>query len=178
MSNEKKDTIESVHNSYVYVDIQGFRKPKGLICKEFCLVDDNDFKFHAFVKPTVDFKKLSGFKKHQATYLMKHYHKIPYDFGTMDPFDLCDQMYPKLLNKIVLVEGSEKVRWLKYMFRKHGEIECIDINTLNFDTSLKKADPYDICDFHNSVFGWTPGSCAMGTGLLIQDLTRKNIDKF
>lgn len=169
--------MESTHNYYVYVDIQGFKKPRGFICKEFCLVDDNGYKFHAFVRPTCRLKELPAFKRRQAVWLMNNHHKIDYDFGDMDPFDLRDQMYPKMENKIVLLKGLDKINWLKYMFRKHGEIECLDINSMDFDTSLKQTDPYDICDYHNQVFGWTPGPCAMSTVLLVQDLVHKNIDK-
>lgn len=170
--------IESIRNAYVYVDIQGFKKPKNhLICKEFCLLHDNGYKFHAFVKPTIEFKKLPAHYKRQANWLLNFHHKIGYNFGDMDSFDLRDQMYPKMRNKIVLVKGADKVRWLKYMFRHHGEIECVDIDSLDFDTSMKQTDPYEVCDYHNRVFGWTPGPCAVSTALLIQDLAHKNIDK-
>lgn len=171
--------MESIHNFYVYVDLQGFKKTKNrLICKEFCLVDDNGYKFHAFVKPTIEFKKLPSFNKRQAIWLMNNHHKIDYDFGDMDPFELRDQMYPKMENKIVFVKGLEKVKWLKYMFRNHGEIECYDIDSQGFDATLKQSDPYDVCEFHNHVFGWTQGPCAMSTALMVQDLAHKNRDKF
>lgn len=169
---------EIIHNDYVYVDIQGFKKPKNrLICKEFCLLDDNGFKFHALVKPSTSFKVLPYYYKRQAIWLMKMHHKIDYDFGDIDPFDLRDQMFPKMQNKIVLVKGLDKIKWLKYMFRRHGEIECLDINSLDFDTTLKQADPYEICEYHNQVFGWSEGPCAMSTALLVQDLTHKNVNK-
>lgn len=170
--------MESIHNYYVYVDIQGFKRPTNrFICKEFCLVDDHGYKFHALVKPSIEYKHLPPVSKRQAVWLMNNHHKIPYDFGDMDSFDLRDEMYPKLENKIVLVKGADKVKWLKYMFRDHGEIECADIHSLDFDTSLKQADPYEICSYHNRVFGWTPGPCAMATALLVQDLAHKNMNK-
>lgn len=170
--------IESIRNFYVYVDIQGFKKPQNrFICKEFCLLQDNGYKFHTFVKSTMSFKKLPSFHKRQALWLMNNHHKIDYDFGDMDSFDLRDQMYPKMRNKIILVKGSDKIKWLKYMFRHHGEIECIDIDSLDLDTSMKQIDPYEICDYHNQVFGWTPGPCAMSTALMIQDLAHKNTHK-
>lgn len=167
-----------IYKDYVFVDIQGFKRPKNyLVCKEFCLLDDTGYKFHAIVKSSIEFKRLPSIYKRQAIWLMNNHHRIDYDAGDIDPFDLRDQMYPKVQNKIVLVKGLDKIRWLKHMFRLHGEIVCLDIDSLDFDVSLKKEDPYDICEYHNRIFGWTQGPCAMSTALLIQDLAYKNIDK-
>lgn len=169
--------IETIPKDFVYVDIQGFKKPKNrLICKEFCLLDDTGYKFHAIVKSSTSFKVLPSYYKRQAIWLMKMHHKIDYEFGDIDPFVLRDQMFPKMQNKIVLVKGLEKIKWLQYMFRHHGEIECLDINSLGFDMNLKQTDPYDVCDYHNQVFGWGEGPCAMSTALLVQDLAHKNIN--
>lgn len=176
--NIDKRIVDFIHNQYVYVDIQGFKKPKNrFICKEFCLIDNDGYKFHAFVKPTISFKKLPNVYKRQAIWLMNNHHKIDYDFGDTDSFDLRDQMYPKLRNKIVLVKGMEKVKWLQYMFRLHGGIVCLDIDSMDFDMTLKQSDPYDICNHHNRIFGWTQGPCAMSTALMIQDLAHKNTNK-
>lgn len=168
--------VETTSNDYVYVDIQGFKMPgNAFMCKEFCLLDDNNYTFHAFIKSTTPFIQLPTFYKRQANWLMDNYHKIDYNFGDINLFDLCDQMFPKIQNKIVLVKGLEKTKWLKKMFRDYGEIECLDIDSLHFDTSLKQADPYNVCDYHNQVFNWTKGPCAMSTALMIQDLAHKNM---
>lgn len=169
---------ETIHKEYVYVDIQGFKRPKNyLVCKEFCLLDDNGYKFHALVKSSIEFKKLPSHYKRQAIWLMNNHHRISYDCGDVDPFDLREQMYPKLQDKIILVKGSEKIRWLQYMFRHFGELECLDIDSLGFDMMLKQKDPYNICEYHNRIFGWTSGPCAMSNALLIQDLAHKNFSK-
>lgn len=169
--------VETSRNDLVYVDIQGFKMPGNrLMCKEFCLLDDNGYTFHALVKSTTSFNRLPSFYKRQALWLMKNHHKIDYNFGDINPYDLCNQMFPKMQNKIVLVKGFEKVEWLKAMFRDYGEIECLDINNLDFDASMKQVDPYNVCDYHNQVFTWTKGPCAMSTALMIRDLAHKNID--
>lgn len=169
--------VTSTRNEFVYVDIQGFKMPGNrLMCKEFCLLDDRDYVFHAFVKSTTNFKRLPSFYKRQAIWLMNNHHKIDYYIGDVDPFALCDQMFPKMQNKIVLVKGLEKVGWLKEMFHDYGEIECLDINSLDFDGPLKQAEPYNVCDYHNHVFNWTKGPCAMSTALLVRDLAHKNIN--
>lgn len=170
--------MESIHNFYVFVDLQGFKKSKNsLICKEFCLLDDNGYVFHAFVKPTIEFNQLPVDYKRQATWLMNNHHKIDYDFGDMDSIDLCDQIYPKMKGKIVLVKGQEKVKWLKDMLYNYGEIECYDIYSLDFDILLKQANQYDTCDYHNDVFEGGNGPCAMSNALFVQDLAHKNRDK-
>lgn len=169
--------VETITNDYVYVDIQGFKMPgNGFICKEFCLLDNHDYTFHALVKSTSSFKQLPSFYKRQAIWLMNNHHKIDYSFGDIDPFVLCNQIFPKMQNKIVLVKGLEKVEWLKQMFHNYGEIVCMDVNSLDFDTSLKQADPYTLCEYHSQVFSWTKGPCAMSTALLIRDLAHKNIN--
>lgn len=169
--------VTSTRNDFVYVDIQGFKMPRNrLMCKEFCLLDDNDYVFHVFVKSTTSFKQLPSFYKRQAIWLMNNHHKIDYNFGDIDAFALCEQVFPKMRNKIVLVKGLGKVEWLKDMFRDYGEIQCLDINSLNFDASLKQVYPFNVCNYHNQVFSWAKGPCAMSTAMLVRDLAHKNIN--
>lgn len=165
----------TIYEDYVYVDIQGYRRPKNyLVCKEFCLLDG--YKYHAIVKPSIPLKYLPAHYKRQAEWVLNNHHKIQYSHGDVDPFDLRDQMYPKLQDKVILVKGEDKIRWLKYMFRKHGEIDCLDIDSMDFDKSLKQDEPYEVCDYHDYYyFGSTQGPCALSTALLIQDLANKNL---
>lgn len=50
-----------------------------------------------------------------------------------------------------MVKGMEKVKWIKHMFRINGEIECINIEDLEFDMRLKQTVPYEICEYHKSI---------------------------
>lgn len=169
--------FEMIANEYVYVDLQGFKLPgNGFMCKEFCLLDDNDYVFHAFFKSAISFEHLPSFYKRQAIWLMNNHHKIDYNYGDTDPSVLCEQVYPKIQNKIVLVKGLEKTHWMKQMFRDYGEIKCMDVNSLNFEAMSKQADSYNVCDYHNQVSSWTKGPCAKATAMLVRDLAHKNIN--
>lgn len=165
---------ENVCSNYVYVDVQGFRTTRNrFICKEFCLVDGY-FMFHTFVKSPYSFDKMSAFYQRQAKYLINHIHGIKYDYGETNIIELKQKMYAKVQNKTILVRGNQKIAWLKYIFRDCGEINCLNIYDLNFDLSLKKNYPYDVCEYHNRIFDSSNGPCAMSNALMLQDLTNKN----
>lgn len=171
------DSMTNPYSDFVYVDVQGFRTYRNrFICKEFCLVD-GDYIFHTFVKSPYSFNKMPQYYQRQANWLINRHHGIKYDYGDMDAMNLKQQIFPKLKDKTIIVNDScHKIHWLKYMFRHFGEINVIDINTLNFDRNLRSSDPYAICDYHNKIFGWKEGPCAMSTALMLQDLACKNVD--
>lgn len=167
----------TIYKDFVYVDIQGYRRPKNyLVCKEFCLLDDYGYEYHAIVKPSIPLKRLPSHYRRQAEWVLNNHHKIQYSHGDVDPFELRDRMYPKLQNKIIWVKGEDKIRWLKYMFRNHGEIECFNIDSMDFDISLKPDEPFEVCDYHDYLYyGTKQGPCALSSALLIQDLVNKNL---
>lgn len=92
---EKSNGI--AQNNYVYVDIQGFRLPMDhFICKEYCLINDDGYKFHKIVKSQESFDRLPSIYIYQAIWLMRHHHKIGFDRGDIDPFDLRREIFSKL----------------------------------------------------------------------------------
>lgn len=163
------------YNNFVYVDVQGFRTfHNRFMCKEFCLVD-GDFIYHALVKSPYSFNKMPAYYQRQANWLINQYHRIKYDCGDVHINELKEATFSRIENKTILVKGVQKISWLKHMFRDCGNIECVNVEDLDeFDLTDRRTEPYDVCEYHNKIFGWTQGPCAMTTALMLQDLTLKN----
>lgn len=142
---------EEITKKFVFVDIQGFKSYRDrFICKEICLVSDEDF-YHAIIKSTIPFEKLSSSHKRQANWLTKHFHGLTYDCGNVHMIQAIQDVYPMLMKKTVVVKGTEKIKWMKHIFRNCGEIECLNFEDLDLDLSLddtsKNICPF-MCDYH------------------------------
>lgn len=149
------------NEEWIFVDIQGFKVNKNrFMCKEFCLID-GDETFHAIVKSWYPYSKLLNHYKRQIDWLTNHFHALKYDCGEMHINELTNIVYPKLENKIVIVKGFEKIGWMKYMFRKYGDISCRNVENLNYDMSESSNGEYTVCEFHNAQYGWGQRHCAM-----------------
>lgn len=168
--------LPDVCNDYVFVDLQGFRAPRRYICKEFCLIDKN-YEFHAIVKSPVSFKSLNSYYQRQVNCLTRFFHGIKYDSGDVNIAEVVKTIYPKLMGKKVLVKGEDKVIWFNYIFRHCEDILCLNIENLGLDHSLHRIEPYDICEYHNKVYGWKEGPCALSAALKLKDILINNSDK-
>lgn len=169
---KKKKETQEYYQNLIFVDMQGFKTfHNRFMCKEFSLVDGEKM-FHAFVKSPYSFNKLPSHYRRHATWLTNHYHRIPYDCGDTHIVELKQKLFPMLQNKTIIVKGAEKVQWLEYMFRDCGSIVCINIEDLDFDMTLGESDV--ICDFHNQIFGWADGPCAMTTTSKLKAIVDKN----
>lgn len=169
------DETPDVGEKFVFIDLHGFKAPRGrFICKEICCVDDNSV-FHALVKSSYPFNKLNSYCKRQANWLTKYFHGLTFDCGDTSIDSVLNIVYPKIIEKTVIVKGIEKVPWVKYMFRHYGYIECINIEDLDYDREAARfSEPYDICAYHNEVFGWKEGPCALSGALKLKDIANKN----
>lgn len=162
-------------NNFVFVDIQGFKTNRNrFMCKEFCLVD-GEYKYHAIVKSPYSFHKMSSHYKRNALWLIENFHGLEYESGDIHMIDLLQNTYPKLMNKMILVKGKDKVQWLQYMYRNCGEISCVNVEDLDaYDWRLRRAEPYQKCDYHDDHYRWKDNRCAMASALELQDILRKN----
>lgn len=172
------DVIEfstKISQNFVYVDIQGFKTSRNrFMCKEFCLVED-DFVYHALVKSPYSISKLPKHYRRQADWLTGYYHGIKYGLGDVHMNDLKKDVFPRLLNKKILVKGLEKISWLKQIFHDYGEIEVMNVEDIDgFDLSKRNSEPYKVCDYHDKVFKLRNGPCAKSTALMLQDVTMKS----
>lgn len=170
------DLNQTKREDIIYVDIQGFKTSRNrFLCKEFCLID-GDFVYHALIKSPNKFKQMPLHYQKQANWLTNHYHGIKYDSGDIHINDLIIDMYPKMLQKVILIKGIEKMSWLQYIFRDYGEALYIkNIEDLDqFDISTKNSRPYEMCSYHSAIFTWSGGPCAKSNALMLQDLTIKN----
>lgn len=156
---------------WVYVDLQGFKVNKNrFMCKEFCLLDGNE-KFHAIVKSWFPHNKLLYHYKRQIEWLSKYFHGLTYDCGDMDIDQLTEIVYPKLVGKTVIVKGSDKINWLKYIFRNYGDISCRNIEDLDYDIDETEQNK---CEYHNEQYPCWKYRCAMSNALKLQDTANKN----
>lgn len=138
---------KTVYENLVFVDVQGFKTYRErFICKEFCLISDDDF-YHAIIESPYAFKKMPMFYQRQAKWLTKHFHGLTYDCGDVHMIQVIQKAYPKMMGKVVVVKGVEKVIWIKYMFRNCGEIECINFEDLDLDENLKNIYT-SMCEYH------------------------------
>lgn len=153
----------------VYIDIQGFRTYKNrFIIKEFCLSDDDGI-FHAIVKSPYSFKKLNDYYQRHANWVTRFCHGLTFDCGDITVAQLLESVYPRIKGKHILVKGAEKITWLRYIFRKYGEIEGSSIEAIGTISKELNDKIYDICNYHNHLFGWNPCRCALAIVLKLRE---------
>lgn len=164
---------EGDKNNLVFVDIQGFRSRNGaFICKEFCLVSGDDV-YHSIIKSPFRFGKLLGHFKNQANYNTRYIHGLTWECGDDHLIDFLQTAYMKTLGKIIVVKGDQKVKWLEYLFRNCGEIDCKNMEDWGYCKSVHlNTKMYEICDYHNSNYSpkWR---CAKENALKLQEIVTK-----
>jgi hypothetical protein len=161
----------------VYVDVQGFKINKNrFMCKEFCLID-GDETFHAIVKPWFPHKKLLGHYKRQVTWLEQHFHGIKYEEGDIDINELTETVYPKLVDKVIIVKGEEKIQWLKYIFREYGDVIVKDILDYELDMLDEPSEleyRNNMCEYHSYTVSYRSCRCAMANAVHIREIMEQN----
>lgn len=177
-SDSESEHEVSYNNNFVYVDLLGFKAGRGrFICKEFCLIDDK-YEFHTLVKSSISFNKLSSHCKRHVEVATKYYHALTYSCGDLSAAELVKKVLPNIRNKIVLVKYQHSSDWLKYIFRHHlEEIKCFTLNEINYDVSssnMRKKSLNRICDYHNSIYGWKDGVCALSRALELRHIVSNN----
>lgn len=151
-------------NPFVVIDVQGFKAAHNkFICKEICLVSENDFYFAILKTPTYlrDETTNCSIKK-QNFWLSRNFH----GFSTSEP-DLNEKTFKhvfgeivqKIADKIVVVNGREKRRWIEVLLKKNttASIKCENYEEiwcgLNTSPSFPWKQQYEddlkkMCDFH------------------------------
>lgn len=160
---------EEESHSFVFIDIQGFRAyAPTFILKEFCLVDGENI-FHHIVKSPFSFHRLDEAHKKQALFLIKHHHGIRFDCGDISVRQLIKDIFPKLENKTILVKGLQKIFWLKELFKKEGDIKCLNIDDVISKWRVKAREEYETCEYHKHLYKWDSDICAHSIALKIQE---------
>lgn len=167
------ELFHNPYENYVFADVQGFKLSKNrFICKEFCLLDGND-TYYAIIKSPFKYEKLSSHYRRQADWLTKNHHGLLFDCGSMNIVEMKQNVFPKVWNKTFLVKGQEKVTWMRYIFRDCGEINCMNVEDLNFDRNFKP-DSNDICENHIECSSKKQYVCAKLNALLLQSWAKEN----
>lgn len=163
-------------NEYVFVDVQGFKGSHNrFICKEFCLVYGSEI-FHEIVQSPFPVNRFSLHLRKQVEWTTQNFHGLNYADGDVHIIELTKKIFPKLQNKKILVKGGEKVKWLEYMFRFCGKIDCINIEDLHIEDIYRENDSYDWCDSHRWIKEGTLAVCAKYNAMLLQDLAKRNVN--
>lgn len=152
---DEKKAEKPCQENLLFVDIQGFKTYRErFMCKEFCMVsiaDEDDDWYHALIKAPYPYRKMSAFYKKQAKWLYKHCHGLEYGCGDVHLLSVIEDTYTKLMDKVVIVKGQEKVKWLKHMFRNCGEIKCLNFDDLYLgdeEVCLENMKAENICNYH------------------------------
>lgn len=163
---------EEEQTNLVFVDIQGFRSQKPtFITKEFCLVSGDDV-YHAIIKSPHRFGKLLGHFKNQANYNTRYIHGLTWECGDVHLIDFLQTAYMKTLGKLIVVKGDQKVKWLKYLFRNCGEIDCVNMEDWGYCKSVHvNKKMHEICDYHNSNYS-SKWRCAKENALKLQEIVK------
>lgn len=150
-----KEEEELVQKSekYVYIDLQGFLTIKGkFIVKEICLLDIDDNMFHEIIKSPNIFEKMPHFYRKQAVWLKNFFHGLSFEDGDISLSQMVDLIYPKLEGKTVIVKGVQKIQWLKRIFKMRGDINCLNIEDLVDNETMKQSidqvDDSESCTNH------------------------------
>lgn len=159
---------------FVFIDMVGFNNGHHFICQEFSLVAD-DYEYHTLIKPPYGLDYLPLHERQKELWEIEHLHGLRYDGGTIDLTQLVEMVYPHIKSKRIIVENDFKRRLLKDMFTGCGEIDCIKIRDMGFDTDLQGRDEYPICNKHNKLFAQPTCECALSTALKLRDITESNI---
>lgn len=159
---------------YVCVDLLGFRAGRGrFICKEFALIDHN-FEYHAFVTSTMEIRKLKEYHQRHAQLQTNYFHRIPADYGDITVPQLFHDIHARLTNKTILVWHSQKADFLKYLFRHYDPLDILSLEKFDIDISqVEESHKYKYCDYHNRIFGWGEGLCALQSALKLSHMIPK-----
>lgn len=156
----------------IFIDLRGFRSNFGrFICKEFCLIDSDGSIYHKFIKSP--FRKTILKYTHQlkVDYQEKYGHRIPYDYGGTNVIQLLADTSLKFNggDKKILVRDKMVEHNLKYIYRNIFQFQdIITLKNLNQEVKPKALDLLPYCHFHNNLFGWSDGPCAMNIALRLR----------
>lgn len=86
-----------------------------------------------------------------------------------------EAIYPHLMDKKIVVENRFKATALKYMFRNCGELDCVPIESMDFDMGLQYEDDYPICDNYSQILSfWNECECAVTDAHRLKEITKNN----
>lgn len=132
------------------IDMQGFLHPVNqFVPKEVAIKSLEDgSEFCIIFQKEIDWDSLPASYKSTNSWLIRNYHGIAYDSGTV-PFQYLEPILKAVLSKasIIYVKGIDKQKFLY----KHVE-NCVVINLEKTDCpSLKKFDNVKFCEFHKKL---------------------------
>lgn len=170
------ESICKMFETVAYADIEGFKAQRGrFICKEICVIN-NDNYYHAIVKPPFNFKYLNEFYQRHASWWCRNYHRLTFDCGDTHINKATEKAFMMLMNKKVLVKNAQKAEWFRYIFRHCGSIDFIPIDKMELNKTMAPNEMFEICEYHNRVFGWSEAHCCLSDALKLRKIAIQNID--
>jgi len=134
-----------------FVDIQGYRAGyKTYIIKELAIISyDGAFLLHSFLKAPFEFDSLPEHYKKQARWNLLHFHRIPWEFGSVNIQNLRRQLGMLPPGSTMYVKGEEKSNIIRQTFNKFNHFNIVELPK---NPSLKKMQSHNQeCFFHKDI---------------------------
>jgi hypothetical protein len=126
--NPKPTNLKQLEENFLLIDFEGYFHFNNFFIKEFGF-----FEFGSIKTLNVKTKPLN-FKNYH--WLVSHYHRIPYDFGSVSFYKVLEILNRK--NKIILVKGEEKAKitrkLTKNLVLNLENFDCPSFDSLTSDT--------------------------------------------
>lgn len=150
-----------MNDNIVFIDVQGFKSNSNdFIAKEVAIAFNNNDYFNFIIKPPFNFKCLSIAKQREANWLIKNYHHINWNDGSVSFNSVCKFLKANIKHSEVYVKGKEKRKWLEEMLHKKV-LDIEDVGCINFKQMEIKYPEYFYCSYHSY------GVCALRNALLL-----------
>lgn len=130
-----------------FVDVQGFKNNSNkFILKEIAVLTNNS-SFHDVIRSPFSIEHLNAKQKKQTKWLTNNYHGIDWNDGTLSMTKLRKIIEPMLHQKVIFVNGSEKIQWIRFILGdKKNRIKILDLNCVN---QTRKYKNKRICKKHS-----------------------------
>lgn len=131
----------------VCVSAEGFLLKNEFICKEFCLVNcASHFLYHTTIKSV---KKFSDYSTNEQQKIQFDSNSFEFDCGDIEINEFIDHVFPMIKGKKVVVVHTLTVDWMKNIFQKYGDIDCVAVGKWFEDEPCMNDDLKDTCHYHD-----------------------------
>lgn len=133
--------------NFAIIDIQGFKhKSNEFIVKELCVYTDKLY-FHDVVKSPYSFNNLTYEDRKQTRWLFRNFHGLLWDDGNISTSQASEIITPQLIDKVILVKGEEKVKWVKILLN-NDNLNVLNVENIGLCAPLKSMNMITPCHFH------------------------------
>lgn len=133
--------------NFAIIDLQGFKRAHSIfVPKEICVYTANEYS-HFVIKSPHPFSCLKVEEKRQAAWLSRNYHGLRWDEGHLELDDTARKIAALLANKIIIVKGAEKIRWV-HEITNNFNLHCINIESYGCELKFNTKTSDEPCYVH------------------------------